>query len=69
MICFPNIDDSLTHLPDVFGRVWLVQHELGAVLVVLALDAEEPLVVDQVGDVLPLEELGGQHVALPHDNA
>ncbi len=35
-----------THLPDVLCRVRLVQDELDAALVVLALNAEQALVVD-----------------------
>ena len=45
------------HLPHVLGSVGLVKHELDAELVLLALDTEVFLVVDQVGDLVPLEEL------------
>ncbi len=55
-----------THLPDVLGGVRLVQQELHAELVVLALHPKEALVVHQVGDVVPLEELRLKGVAAAH---
>ena len=57
------------HLPDVLGGVRFVENELDAELEVLALDAEVALVVDEVGDVVPLEELRALAVALSHHDA
>ena len=53
-----------THLPHILGSVRLVEHELDTELVLLALDTEVLLVVDQVGDLVPLEELGLLAVSL-----
>ena len=62
-------EGQLTHLPDVFGRVRLVEQELDAEFVVLAFDAEVSFVVDQVGDVVPLEELRTQGIAFADHDA
>ena len=48
---------KLTHLPNIFCRLRVIQQELDRVLKVLALDTEEPLVIDQIGDVMPHKEL------------
>ncbi len=55
------------HLPDVFRRIRLVQQKLHAPLVLLTLYAKQTLVVDQIGNVAPSQELrtqiGGAHSA------
>jgi len=59
----------LTHLPNVSGAVRLIQYELSGVFVVLALNAKEAFVVDQVCDVVPFEKLRTQHVSPANHNA
>lgn len=55
---------QLTHLPYVFGRVRLIEKKLDAEVEVVALDAKVPFMINQVGNVVPLEELRRQSVAL-----
>ena len=55
-----------THLPHILGSVRLVKLELDAELKLLTLNPKIFLVVDQVGDLTPFEELRLLTIALSH---
>ena len=58
-----------THLPHILGRVRFIKLELDTVLVLLTLDAKVFLVVDQVCDLIPLEQLRLLTIPLPQTDS
>ena len=58
-----------THLPHILGGVGLIKLELNTELKLLTLNAEIFLMVDQVGDLAPFEELRLLTISLPDTDA